>query len=83
MATERPPTIDPVAAAHWEQVAPPQSPWLHEEVGRRMEDRLQWIHLRPAVWADWDHGLPDTIPVPPSCVISTSTGRSQAYWLVE
>lgn len=36
-----------------------------------------------AVWADWDHGLPDTIPVPPSCVISTSTGRSQAYWLVE
>ena len=54
MATERPPTIDPVAAAHWEQVAPPQSPWLHEEVGRRMEDRLQWIRLRPAVWADWE-----------------------------
>jgi malonyl-CoA O-methyltransferase len=54
MATERPPTIDPVAAAHWEQVAPARSPWLHEEVGRRMEDRLQWIKLKPAAWADWE-----------------------------
>ena len=54
MATERPPTIDPVAAAHWAQGAPPHSPWLHEEVGRRMEDRLQWIRLQPATWADWE-----------------------------
>ena len=54
MATERPPTIDPVAATRWEQVAPPLSPWLHEEVGRRMEDRLQWIRMQPAVWADWE-----------------------------
>jgi malonyl-CoA O-methyltransferase len=54
MATERPPTIDPVAAAHWERVAPLRSPWLHEEVGRRMEDRLQWIKLKPAAWADWE-----------------------------
>ena len=54
MATDRPPTIDPVAAARWEEMAPPSSPWLHEEVGRRMEDRLQWIRLQPAVWADWE-----------------------------
>jgi hypothetical protein len=54
MATERPPTIDPVAAARWERAAPPHSPWLHEEVGRRMEDRLQWIRLKPAAWADWE-----------------------------
>jgi malonyl-CoA O-methyltransferase len=54
MATDRPPTIDPAAAAHWEQAAPARSPWLHEEVGRRMEDRLQWIKLKPAVWADWE-----------------------------
>jgi malonyl-CoA O-methyltransferase len=54
LATDRPPTIDPVAAARWEQVAPPRSPWLHEEVGRRMEDRLQWIKLQPACWADWE-----------------------------
>ncbi|MET0540470.1 MAG: biotin synthase, partial [Variovorax sp.] len=29
------------------------SPWLHEEIGRRMEDRLQWIKAQPARWADW------------------------------
>jgi malonyl-CoA O-methyltransferase len=54
MANQAPPTIDPVAAAHWARVAPPLSPWLHEEVGRRMEDRLQWIRLEPRAWADWD-----------------------------
>jgi malonyl-CoA O-methyltransferase len=54
MANEAPPTIDPVAAAHWQRVAPPVSPWLHEEVGRRMEDRLQWIRLEPRTWADWE-----------------------------
>jgi malonyl-CoA O-methyltransferase len=54
MANERPPTIDPVAASHWHRVAPPASPWLHEEVGRRMEDRLQWIRLEPKTWADWE-----------------------------
>jgi malonyl-CoA O-methyltransferase len=51
---ERPPTIDPVAARHWESVAPARSPWLHEEVARRMEDRLQWIRLEPKAWAHWE-----------------------------
>jgi malonyl-CoA O-methyltransferase len=54
MALEHPPTIDPVAANNWERSAPAQSPWLHEEVGRRMEDRLQWIRLEPKAWADWE-----------------------------
>jgi malonyl-CoA O-methyltransferase len=54
MADERPPTIDPVAARHWERVAPAHSPWLHEEVARRMEDRLQWIRLEPKAWAHWE-----------------------------
>jgi malonyl-CoA O-methyltransferase len=54
MASERPPTIDPVAAARWEQAAPSASPWLHEEVGRRMEERLEWIKRAPADWADWE-----------------------------
>jgi malonyl-CoA O-methyltransferase len=54
MANERPPTIDPVAADHWHRAAPAASPWLHEEVGRRMEDRLQWIRLEPKTWADWE-----------------------------
>ena len=43
MPSERPPTIDPIAAARWHASAPALSPWLHEEVARRMEARLQWI----------------------------------------
>ena len=51
---QRPPTIDAAAAARWARLAPAEgSAWLHEEVGRRMEDRLQWITTRPKTWADW------------------------------
>jgi malonyl-CoA O-methyltransferase len=53
MPNERPPTIDPAAAARWQRRAPAVSPWLHEEVARRMEERLQWIKLQPAAWSDW------------------------------
>ncbi len=53
MPTDRPPTLDPIAAARWQRLAAPASAWLHEEVGRRMEERLQWIKAEPAVWADW------------------------------
>ena len=53
MPHEQPPTIDPPAAARWAQMAPALSPWLHEEVARRMEDRLQWIKLQPSAWAHW------------------------------
>ena len=49
-----PPTIDPVAAERWRLAAPASSPWLHEEVARRMEQRLQWIKLQPQVWCHWD-----------------------------
>jgi len=53
-ASHRPPTIDPVAAARWAACAPSHgSAWLHEEIGRRMEDRLQWIKAQPRTWADW------------------------------
>ena len=54
MADQRPPTIDPIAARHWDSVAPARSPWLHEEVARRMEDRLQWIKRAPTAWAHWE-----------------------------
>ncbi|MFT4241697.1 MAG: biotin synthase [Acidovorax sp.] len=54
MSSERPPTIDPVAAARWHAAAPALSPWLHEEVARRMEDRLQWIRQAPQAWCHWD-----------------------------
>jgi len=54
MPLDRPPSIDPVAAARWARGAPAASPWLHEEVGRRMEERLQWIRQVPALWVDWE-----------------------------
>ena len=53
MKTERPPTLDPVAVARWQRIAPLASPWLHEEVASRMLDRLQWIKLQPDAWAHW------------------------------
>lgn len=53
-SAQRPPTIDATAAARWGRLASPAgSPWLHEEIGRRMEDRLQWIRARPRHWVDW------------------------------
>ncbi|GBU15192.1 malonyl-[acyl-carrier protein] O-methyltransferase [Polaromonas sp.] len=49
----RPPTLDPQAVSRWQQAAPLSSPWLHEEVASRMQDRLQWIKLQPQAWAHW------------------------------
>ncbi len=53
VTNQRPPTLDPIAVARWQRVAPAVSPWLHEEVASRMQDRLQWIKLLPAAWAHW------------------------------
>ena len=53
MKTERPPTLDPIAVARWQRMAPAASPWLHEEIASRMLDRLQWIKLQPQAWAHW------------------------------
>lgn len=52
-SAQRPPTLDPVASARWSASVHPQSPWLNEEIGRRMEERLQWIRLQPTSWVDW------------------------------
>ncbi len=62
MPNHAPPTIDPQAARRWEALplaaasGPGEklaSPWLHEEVARRMESRLQWILKQPQSWLDW------------------------------
>lgn len=53
MTSQRPPTIAPSAFEHWQRIAPVASPWLHEEVARRMAERLQWITLQPKAWAHW------------------------------
>lgn len=52
--SDLPPTIAPVAAARWAARLPSASPWLHEEVARRMEDRLQWMTLQPESWVHWE-----------------------------
>lgn len=54
MTSTRPPTIDPVAAQRWARMATDASPWLHEEVARRMEARLQWIVRKPSRWLHWE-----------------------------
>jgi malonyl-CoA O-methyltransferase len=57
MTDQRPPTIDPIAAQRWAQrrgaQLPLQAPWLHEEVGSRMQERLDWITQTPKAWANW------------------------------
>ncbi len=86
MAADRPPTIDPVAAARWQQLAMPASPWLHEEVGRRMAERLQWIRLQPEAWAHWSpvagglqaHGLvAQRYPNSPSFVVEVPGDKQE------
>lgn len=54
MASDLPPTIDPIAAARWHSHSPALSPWLHEEVARRMDERLAWIRQAPHSWCHWD-----------------------------
>lgn len=54
--SERPPSLDPVAAARWAtgSVQQPASPWLHEEIASRMLERLDVIRLQPQSWAHWE-----------------------------
>ena len=51
---DKPPSLDPAAARRWVQRPVPASPWLHEEVARRMLERLDLILLQPQAWADWE-----------------------------
>lgn len=54
MPSNRPPTIDPIAAERWAETPCFQSPWLHEEVARRMAERLPWIRLPVERWVHWE-----------------------------
>lgn len=78
-SSERPPTIAPAAAGRWARAAPPLSPWLHEEVGRRMEERLQWIKRTPGTWADWE---PVRGGLEAHALVSARYPQSRA-WIVE
>lgn len=46
--------IDPQAVRRWQGMGTTASPWLHEEVARRMQQRLDWIKLQPQSWAHWE-----------------------------
>lgn len=48
------PGMDPVAVRRWLSLQVRQSPWLHEEVGARMAQRLSWIKELPDTWLDWE-----------------------------
>ena len=60
LSTPRPPTMDSTAALRWarrplkafEGVG--HSPWLHEEVAKRMQERLAFIKLQPLIWVAWE-----------------------------
>ncbi|MDD5478359.1 biotin synthase [Rhodoferax sp.] len=54
MNSSRPPTIDPVAAQRWQRLRLPASPWLHEEVAQRMQERLDLIKQQPQSWVHWE-----------------------------
>jgi malonyl-CoA O-methyltransferase len=51
------PELDPVAAQRWLARVRNSSPWLHEEVARRMIERLQWFRDPPVSWMHWEPGL--------------------------
>ncbi len=60
VTTSRPP-IDPAAARRWLEGRVPGAggaqAWLHGEVARRMESRLQWMRQAPTDWIDWSPTL--------------------------
>ena len=86
-STQRPPTLDPTAVSRWDRTAPMASPWLHEEVARRMMDRLQWIKLQPHTWVHWgalrgglqaQEKLAGVYPKSRCFVVEIGYGRAQA-----
>ncbi|MDO5692117.1 MAG: biotin synthase [Pseudomonadota bacterium] len=53
-SSQPPPSVDPVAARRWAAMRHQASPWLHEEVARRMAERLGVIRLPVRAWAHWE-----------------------------
>ena len=87
MSANLPPTLDPPAVARWQRIAPAASPWLHEEVAQRMQDRLQWIKLRPQAWVHWGalrgglqahRALAQAYPDAKCFIVEDRTERAQA-----
>ena len=53
--SERPPSLDPVAAARWAtHGAGASASWLHDEVASRMQTKLDFIQSQPTQWVHWE-----------------------------
>ncbi|MBS7808309.1 methyltransferase domain-containing protein [Variovorax sp. PCZ-1] len=57
-ADPSPPPLDAHAAQRWQSLLARRAlkegaPWLHEEVGSRMAQRLAWIKKQPMNWVNW------------------------------
>ncbi len=85
MPIQSPPTIDPIAARRWQLLPCSASPWLHEEVARRMQERLDWITVQPQNWTHWEplrgglqaHALlADRYAKAPSVVVESDTAKA-------
>ena len=85
MSDLHPPTLDPRAALRWQGLLPKASPWLHEEVARRMQERLDLIKRPPDSWLHWAplnggltaHGLlAQRYPKTPCMILETAPARA-------
>ncbi|MFD1710058.1 methyltransferase domain-containing protein [Ottowia sp. GY511] len=78
MPADRPPTLDPVAAERWATSAWTASPWLHEEVARRMAERLEVIRLPVQQWADWE---PERGGLGGHALVAQHYPNAKCYWV--
>lgn len=80
MTREHPPTLDPQAARRWQKRLPEHSAWLHEEVARRMQERLDWVKREPAAWLDWS---PVRGGLQAHAALQARYPRARCYWMEE
>ena len=48
------PHLDPIAVQRERRLWSGAAPWLHEEVGQQMAERLRWFSQAPSTWLDWE-----------------------------
>lgn len=71
------PGLDPVAAKRWQQRPMPAEVWLHDEVSRRMVERLAWMVNKPK---DWLLYLPHFSGAPAIQAARVSGAQGQMWW---
>lgn len=47
--------------------------------GRKLEN----MRAVRAIWGEYDHGLPEALPLPPHLVVESSPGKYHVYWRVD